>query len=124
MAATESDFRIVSKLGEGAFSEVYKVRSNRDGNFYAVKRLKKRYRSIEEVNRLPEVLYLKQLQGHANVINFKDLIYDQKNGYVAIVFELMDCNLYEFLEDHKKPFEEDVSLLLIYQLLQSVSFLH
>lgn len=124
MAATESDFRIVSKLGEGSFAEVYKVRSNRDGNFYAVKRLKKRYRSIEEVNRLPEVLYLKQLQGHLNVIEFKDLIYDQKNGYVAIVFELMDCNLYEFLSDHKKPFEEDVSLLLIYQLLQAVSFLH
>lgn len=124
MTANESDFRIVSKLGEGSFAEVFKVRSNQDGNFYAVKRLKKRYRSIEEVNRLPEILYLKQLQGNPNIIDLKDLIYDQNNGFVAIVFELMDCNLYEFLGDYKQPFEEDVSLLLIYQLLLSVRFLH
>lgn len=125
MAANEPEFRIISKLGEGSFADVFKVRSNRDGKFYAIKRLKKRYRSIDEVNRLPEILYLKQLQGNPNVIELKDLIYDQKNGYVAIVFELMDCNLYEFLKDCPKHlFEEDVSLLLIYQLLLSVSFLH
>lgn len=125
MATNEPEFRIISKLGEGSFADVFKVRSNRDGKFYAIKRLKKRYRSIDEVNRLPEILYLKQLQGNPNVIELKDLIYDQANGYVAIVFELMDCNLYEFLKECPQHFfSEDVSLLLIYQLLLSVSFLH
>ncbi|OHS97429.1 putative serine/threonine-protein kinase [Tritrichomonas foetus] len=124
MTSLGPDFRIISKLGEGSFAEVFKVRTNRTGQFYAVKRLKKRYRSIEEVNRLPEVLFLRQLQGNPNVIKLIDLIYDQKNGYVAIVFELMDCNLYELLSEHKKPYDEDISLLLIYQLLRAVSYMH
>ena len=124
MTSLGPDFRIVSKLGEGSFAEVFKVRATRSGQFYAIKRLKKRYRSIDEVNRLPEVLFLKQLQGNPNVIKLIDLIYDQKNGYVAIVFELMDCNLYELLSEHKRPYSEDISLLLIFQLLLAVSYMH
>ena len=34
------DFQIISKLGEGAYSAVYKVKRLSDGNEYAVKRVK------------------------------------------------------------------------------------
>ena len=34
------DFEIVSLLGEGSFSSVYKVRRKADGLFYAMKKVK------------------------------------------------------------------------------------
>jgi serine/threonine protein kinase len=117
------DFRVVAKLGEGSFAEVFKVQSGRTGQFYAVKRLKKRYHSLDEVNRLPEVLALKAVRGHPNVIDLVDLIYDQAHGFVAMVFDLMECNLYEFTTAHKKC-DEATALLLVYQLLKAISFLH
>ena len=117
------DFRVVGKLGEGTFSDVFKVRAA-NGQFLAVKRLKKRYRAIDEVNRLPEILFLKQLQGHPNVIDLADVIYDNKTGHVAMVFELMDCNVYELISQHRKPFDEDTTLILTYQLLSALALMH
>ena len=35
-----NDFQITSKLGEGAYSIVYKVRRLIDGNIYALKKVK------------------------------------------------------------------------------------
>ena len=123
MANLGPDFRVIGKLGEGTFAEVFKVKSV-TGQVFAVKRLKKRYRAIDEVNRLPEILSLKQFQGHPNVIDLVDVIYDNKNGSVAMVFELMDCNVYELISQHRKPFDEDTTLILIYQLLSAIALMH
>jgi renal tumor antigen len=117
-------FRVVSKLGEGSFAEVFKVKTDHGNQFYAVKRLKKRYNCVEDVHKLPEVIALQQLQGHPNVITLVDLIYDSKNGYVAMVFELMDCNVFELLPEDKAPFDERTSLMLSYQLLSAIAFMH
>jgi renal tumor antigen len=119
-----SDFRVISKLGEGSFAQVFKVKMNRTNKYYAVKRLKKRYSSIEEVQRLPELLSLQHLQGHPHVIELVDMIYDNKNGFAAMVFELMDCNLYELGQERKRPFDERTALILSCQLLSAVAFMH
>jgi renal tumor antigen len=119
-----ADLRVVAKLGEGSFAEVFKVKQNGSDKVFAVKRLKKRYHSVEEVKRLPEILSLQHVQGHPNVIDLVDLIYEPKNGYVAMVFELMDCNAYELISEHITPFTEQISLILVYQLLSAVEFMH
>lgn len=118
------DFQVISKLGEGSFAEVFKVKSNEDGKIYAVKKLKKRYRTVDEVNKMPEIYALKALQGHPNVIKLEDIIYVHQNGNVAMVFEIMDCNLYELISSHKKPFDEKTTLILMYQLLKTIDYMH
>lgn len=35
-----NDFVILSKIGEGAYSSVHKVKRNSDGNIYALKKVK------------------------------------------------------------------------------------
>lgn len=40
----EQYFEIISKLGEGSFGEVFKVRSKEDGLLYAVKKSKQLYK--------------------------------------------------------------------------------
>lgn len=118
------DFNVLGKLGEGSFAEVYKVRSRRTNELYAIKRLKKRYRSTEEANKLPEILALRALQGHPNIVRLIDVLYDSAHGHLAIVFELLEKNLYELIRDHKHPYDEKSSLVIIYQLTKAVAFMH
>lgn len=119
-----SDFINLGKLGEGSYAEVFKVKSLRTNEIYAIKRLKKRYRSTEEANKLPEILALRALQGHPNIVRLIDVLYDSTHGYLAIVFEMMDKNLYELIRDHKCPYNELSSLVLIYQLTKAVAYMH
>lgn len=119
-----SEIRIIRKLGEGSFSEVFLGKSTSTGEMFAIKRLKKRYHTFEEVQHLPEIYALQALQGHPNIIDLLNLSYDPNSGYVSMFFELMDCNVYELISEHKKPFDERSTLILIYQLLKAISFIH
>jgi renal tumor antigen len=64
------------------------------------------------------------LQGHPNIISLIDIIYDNKKGYVGLVFELMDCNVDELINDRKRPFDERTTIILSYQLLSAIAFVH
>lgn len=119
-----NEFRIIDKLGEGSFADVYKVRSVKTQLVYAEKRLKKRYRSIDEVNQLLEVSALRLLNGHPNIIHLHALVYDSQSGHVAMLFEIMDMNLYEYLSKKEKCLDEQTALLMIYQLVKAIENVH
>ena len=65
---------MIKKLGEGAFSEVFKAQIVKTGEFVAMKCMKKKYTNIETVNSLREVRALKRLSTHKNIINLLDVI--------------------------------------------------
>ena len=63
MAATLSDFQIIKKLGDGAYSSVYKVRRAEDQSVYALKKVKMLNLSEKEKeNALNEVRILASIQ--------------------------------------------------------------
>ena len=55
-----NDFKIISKLGEGAYSTVYKVRSKKHNDIYAMKVIEKRPESQkdEQIQTMVPDLYL------------------------------------------------------------------
>lgn len=118
-----NEFRIIQKLGEGSYADVYKVISLRTQKVYAEKRLKKRYRSFEEACRLNEVQALRILAKHPNIINLYSVMYDSESGHVALIFELFEMNLFEFMTKGGHLDEKTV-LLLIYQLTKAVAYVH
>ncbi|KAJ3324521.1 hypothetical protein HDU93_002814, partial [Gonapodya sp. JEL0774] len=91
------DFRLVGRLGEGTFSEVLRVKHRVNGAVSAMKRFRKVFKSIEEVESLREIQALRRLAGHPNIIDLEAVIFDPATGVLALNFELMDCNLYELL---------------------------
>ena len=119
-----NEFRIIDKLGEGSFADVYKVKSVSTGKIYAEKRLKKRYRSIEEVRALTEVSALRLLSRHPNIISLRSLMYDTQSGHVALIFEQMEMNLYDFLSKRKESISEEDAALLMYQLTKAIAYVH
>jgi renal tumor antigen len=101
-----------------------KVRSRRTGEFYAVKRLKARFRTLDDACKLTEISTLRALQGHANIVRLMDILYDSQQGHLAFVLELQPGNLIGLLRGRNAPLDEKASLLVLYQLLKAISFMH
>lgn len=65
-------------LGEGAYSQVYRVRRLEDGIEYALKRVKLRHLKEKEVqNAINEVRILASIK-HPNVISYKEAFMEPK----------------------------------------------
>ena len=66
--ATVQDFEIIKKIGDGAYSNVYKVKRHEDGKEYALKKVKLNHLSDKErENAINEVRILASIK-HPNVI--------------------------------------------------------
>ena len=85
-----TDFTIVKKLGDGAFSTVHLVKKNSDGSMYAMKKVKMgKLSEKEKQNALNEVRILASIQ-HPNVIGYKDAFFEACSGNLCIVMEHAD----------------------------------
>ncbi|KAM5240047.1 MAPK/MAK/MRK overlapping kinase isoform 6-T6 [Hipposideros larvatus] len=92
------NYKAIGKIGEGTFSEVVKMQSLRDGNYYACKKMKQHFESIEQVNNLREVQALRRLNPHPNILTLHEVVFDRKSGSLALICELMDMNIYELIQ--------------------------
>ncbi|KAL4429914.1 hypothetical protein ABPG74_022937, partial [Tetrahymena malaccensis] len=50
------------------------------------------------VNNLREIQALRRLSPHEHIITLHEILYDKPTGRLVLVFELMDCNLYEHIK--------------------------
>jgi NIMA (never in mitosis gene a)-related kinase len=80
MTSKLSDFQIIKKLGDGAYSSVYKVRRQEDNDVYALKKVKMLNLSDKEKeNALNEVRILASIE-HQNVIQYKEAFMDEPSS--------------------------------------------
>lgn len=83
-------FEILEKLGEGAFSTVYKVLRKSDSTHYALKKVKlPELKSKEKENALNEVRLLASVRD-PNIICYKQAFYDNPSTSLCIVMEYAD----------------------------------
>ena len=123
-----NDFKIISKLGEGAYSTVYKVRRIVDNNIYALKKVKLLNLSEKEKqNSLNEVRLLASIKSNF-VISYKEAFFDEKDSTLGIVMEFADGgDLYQKIVEHKKSamfFEETDIWRIFIQILKGLKALH
>lgn len=117
-------YRLISKKGEGTFSEVLKAQSIRHGKFVAIKCMKNTFDSIDQVNNLREIQALRRLGGHPHVIKLTEVLYDEPTGRLALVFELMDMNMYEAIRGRRHYVPEHKVQSYVYQLLKALDHMH
>lgn len=76
------DFQILSKLGEGAYSSVYKVKRLADGKEYALKKVKLlNLKEKEKENALNEIRLLASVR-HPNIICYKEAFFEEKSNFL------------------------------------------
>ena len=123
-----NDFQILQKLGEGAYSTVYKVKRLVDNNIYALKKVKLLNLSDKEKsNALNEVRILASVKSNY-VISYKEAFFDEKDSTLGIVMEYADKgDLYQKIIEHKKTakfFEESDIWRIFIQLVKGLKALH
>lgn len=73
------DFQIMSKLGDGAYSSVYKVKRLEDSQIYALKKVKIGMMSNKDKeNAINEVRILSSVK-HPNVVAYKEAFIDNES---------------------------------------------
>jgi len=117
-------YRLISKKGEGTFSEVLKAQSIKSGKHVAIKCMKNHFDSIDQVNNLREIQALRRLAGHPNIIKLSEVLYDEPTGRLALVFELMDMNLYEAIKGRRHYLPEKQVKLYTYEMLKALDHMH
>ena len=114
----------MSKKGEGTFSEVLKAQCIKNGKYVAMKCMKSHFDSIDQVNNLREIQALRRLSPHQNIIKLMEVLYDQPTGRLALVFELMDMNIYELIRGRRHYVAEDRVKNYMYQLVNAMDHRH
>ena len=80
-------FKIIAKIGEGAYSTVYTVRRIEDSELYALKKVKlKNLSDKEKQNALNEVRILASVKS-PYVISYKESFIDEVDSTLCIVNE-------------------------------------
>lgn len=118
------DFRLLSKLGEGTFSEVLKVKNKFSGKISAMKRFRKHFQSMSEIEGLREIQALRRLNPHRHIIEMEDVIFEPKHGVLCLNFELMECNLYELICKKGLNINETRAKYYMYQICKGIDFIH
>lgn len=81
---------MISNLGDGAYSKVYKVKRIADGQMYALKIVAlKNLSDKEKDNAINEVRILASIR-HPNIIQYKEAFMDKGSESLCIVMELVD----------------------------------
>ena len=90
-------------VGEGSFSEVYRVKRKSDGAVYAMKKVKMgKLSSKEKENSLNEVRILASVN-HPNVIGYKEAFFEEGTNCLCVVMENADGgDLLMMINNHKK----------------------
>ncbi len=84
------DFIVLMKIGEGDYSEVYKVKRKTDQTLYALKKVKMGNLSIKEKeNALNEVRILASVQ-HETIIAYKEAFFEDETQSLCLVMEFQD----------------------------------
>ena len=117
-------YRLISKKGEGTFSEVLKAQSIKTGKYLAIKCMKNQFASLDKVNNLREIQALRRLSPNPGIIKLYEVLYDQSSGRLALVFELMDMNIYELIRGKKHYLPEGRVQRYMYQLVKSMDHMH
>lgn len=87
---TSKDFQMISRLGEGSYSSVYKVKRISDNKIYAFKRVKMNLlNDKEKENALNEVRILASINDPF-IIGYKEAFFDEATNSLCIVMEYAD----------------------------------
>jgi len=122
------NFEIISKLGSGGFSKVYKVKRKIDNQIYALKKVQiLNLSEKQKLNSLNEIRVLASIK-NKYIVNYKEAFIDEKDCSLCLVMEYADrgdlANRIKQQKEKGKYFNEKDIWKVFIQLLKGLKSLH
>merc|ERR1719163_1992861 len=130
-------YKIVDKVGEGTYGEVYKATPPpemliENGELLALKKV--RLENEKEgfpITAVREIKILRQLK-HKNIINLKEIVTDKQDavdfrkekGSFYLVFEFMDHDLMGLLDSGLVSFTTELNCSIMKQIMEGLAYCH
>ena len=114
-------FDVIGIVGEGAYGIVYKCRNKETKEYVAIKKFKESEDEIVKKTMRRELKVL-QILKNDNIVEFKQAF--KQKGNLYLVFEFIDKNLLELLEQSPTGLSPQLIKNLIFQLCKAVKYLH
>ena len=114
-------YEILNIVGEGMYGDVYKCKNKETGEYVAIKKFKGIEDELIQKTMKREYEMLKLVK-HENIVEFKEGFIIEGNTY--LVFEYIEKNLLEIIEENKNGLNENLIKNLIYQLIKAIIYLH
>ena len=123
-----NQYTMMTKLGEGAFSTVYRVKRKEDGREYAMKKMRIMNLSEKEVaNCLNEVRILASIND-PHILSYRDSFFDELTNTFCIVTECLEGgDIFKLISKHKqnkKMIDEATIWRVAQQSLKGLKSLH
>mmetsp|Transcript_31070 Transcript_31070/g.75616 ORF Transcript_31070/g.75616 Transcript_31070/m.75616 type:complete len:450 (-) Transcript_31070:80-1429(-) len=114
-------YKIQRKLGDGSYGSVLRAQVKATGEVVAIKKMKKKFYSWDECMRLREVKSLRKLV-HPGIVKLKEVI--RENDELNMIFEHMECNLYEKMKGLRGTLGEKSIRNYMFQMLTALHYMH
>jgi len=117
-----AEYRLVHKLGEGAFSAVYKAVYEPTGRLVAIKIINKANLTGKQIANIHNEISIMKRLSHPNVLRLVDLFNNDVHCYIVLEY----CDGGEIFNKiiEYTYFSEDLSRFIFSQLLSAVDYLH
>ena len=118
----KNQYDIITKLGEGGYGGVWKVRHKKTGLIRAMKRIPKiRHNQTKITDIINEIETLKQLD-HPNIVKLFEF-FIESDGYYLIIEYCSGGELFDIIKQkHKLP--EAITANIMYQIFNAVNYCH
>ena len=117
----QGKYEVIGMVGEGAYGIVYKCKNLETGKYVAIKKFKEVGDELVKKTMKRELKMLQKLH-HPNIVDFQDAF--KRKGNLFLVFEFVEKNLLEVLEEHPKGLDPNLIKHIIYQLCKAIKYLH
>ena len=114
-------YEVLKVVGEGAYGIVYKCRNKESNELVAIKKFKEVHDEIVRKTMARELKVL-QILKNEYIVEYKGAFKRKENLY--LVFEYVEKNLLELLQEHSKGLDPNLIKKIIYQLCKSINYLH
>jgi protein kinase len=120
-------YKIIKKLGEGAFGVVVKAVNTNTNQLVAIKKMKGDMADWQKCIEMPEVKALQKLNSSQFIVKILEMVHNKKEQEVNIVFEYCEKNLYSDFKDRaqkNKRYNESEIKNLMYQAIAGIAYVH
>ncbi|KAK7313269.1 hypothetical protein VNO77_37897 [Canavalia gladiata] len=119
----EPDLEVIEAIAEGGYGRVFRCRDVNTGRILAMKQI-----MIFGVSQgvpssvIREVSILQELN-HINVVSLVKVTIEN-NKFINLVFEHLDCDLHNYIQDRRYPNDAMTTKSFMYQILSAVAYCH